>query len=109
MAIEFDFFDIQMDHPHWEENYHNITSVNHRRDLMLYVERISNELAPTCTEGLGKECVDMIYNEDMDPAVVVNKIRDIMWNYSEEMVVDGLTDAAEDHYASMRHDHYEGM
>jgi hypothetical protein len=32
-----------------------------------------------------------------------------MWNYSEDMIVDGLTDAAEDHYASMRHDHYEGM
>jgi hypothetical protein len=97
---EFDFYEIATHYPDWEDNVDCIEDMDIRRDLMRQVERDSSELAPTAAHQTGSELefVDMIFNEDMEPADVVNKLRDMLWNYAKPMTIEAIADA-ESRYA----------
>ena len=48
----FDFYEILINHPTWEENYHDITDPDIRREIMCDVEQISavRSLLPQCNK-----------------------------------------------------------
>ena len=91
---EFDFYEIATNFPSWEENIDCIDDMDIRRDLMLQVESDSSELAPTAAHQTGSELefVDMIFNDQMDPADVVNKLRTMLWNYAKPMTLEAIAD-----------------
>jgi hypothetical protein len=95
----FDFYEILINHPTWEESFHDITDPDIRREIMCDVEDISSEIAPTAMQQTGSEIewVDLIFNDDVDPAVVVAKTRELLWNYSESMIVDLVETEAAKH------------
>jgi len=103
----FDFYEILINHPSWEENYHDITDPDIRREIMCDVEEISSEIAPTAMHQTGSEIewVDLIFNDEVDPAVVVQKTRELLWNYSESMIVGLIEDEAEKHARDMGEDY----
>jgi len=91
---EFDFYEIATNFPNWEDNVDYIEDMDIRRDLMRQVERDSSELAPTAAHQTGSELefVDMIFNDQMDPADVVNKLRTMLWNYAKPMTIEAISD-----------------
>ena len=91
---EFDFYEIATTFPDWEENIDHIEDMDIRRDLMRQVERDSSELAPTAAHQTGSELefVDMIFNDQMDPADVVNKLRTMLWDYAKPMTIEAISD-----------------
>ena len=91
---EFDFYEIVTQYPDWEENIDCIEDMDIRRDLMRQVERDSSELAPTAAHQTGSELefVDMIFNDQMEPADVVKKLRTMLWNYAKPMTVEAIAD-----------------
>jgi len=95
----FDFYEILINYPTWEENHHDITDLNIRRDIMLDVEEISSELAPTAMHQVGSELewVDLVFNDEADPLLVVKTTRALLWNYSESMIVDLIEAEAAKH------------
>ena len=103
----FDFYEIMINHPSWEDNYHDITDPDIRRDIMCDVEEISSEIAPTAMQQTGSEIewVDLIFNDGVDPSVVVQKTRELLWNYSESMIVGLIEDEAEKHARDMGEDY----
>jgi len=98
----FDFYEILINHPTWEENYHDITDPDIRREIMRDVEDVSSEIAPTAMQQTGGEIewVDLIFNDDVDPSVVVAKTRELLWNYSENMIIDLIESEAAKHAES---------
>lgn len=100
---EFDFYEIVTQYPDWEDNIDCIDDMDIRRDLMRQVERDSSELAPTAAHQTGSELefVDMIFNDQMDPADVVNKLRAMLWNYAKPMTVKAIEWEAGNHYEEM--------
>jgi hypothetical protein len=100
---EFDFYEIFTNYPDWEENIDCIDDMDIRRDLMRQVERDSSELAPTAAHQTGSELefVDMIFNDEMDPADVVNKLRAMLWDYSKPMTIEAIADEAGKHADEM--------
>ena len=100
---EFDFYEIFTNYPDWEDNIDCIDDMDIRRDLMRQVERDSSELAPTAAHQTGSELefVDMIFNDQMDPADVVNKLRNMLWNYAKPMTIEAIADEASKHADEM--------
>lgn len=100
---EFDFYEIVTQYPDWEENIDCIEDMDIRRDLMRQVERDSSELAPTAAHQTGSELefVDMIFNDQMDPSDVVNKLRAMLWDYAKPMTAKAIEWEAGNHYEEM--------
>jgi len=99
----FDFYEIMVNHPDWEESYHYITDPDIRRDIMLDVEQISQELAPTAMHQVGGELewIDLVFNDAADPQLVVETTRAMLWNYSEVMIRGLIEDEAAKHADEM--------
>lgn len=100
---EFDFYEIFTNYPDWEDDIDCIKDMDIRRDLMRQVERDSSELAPTAAHQTGSELefVDMIFNDDMDPADVIIKLRAMFWNYAKPMTIKAIEWEASKHYEEM--------
>jgi len=90
----FDIYEVLTSFPDWEENVDFITDNFIRRDLMLEVERHSSELAPTAAHQFGSEYefIDLLFNDEVEPSVAIEKLRTMLWTYAKPMTEQRIRD-----------------
>ena len=99
----FDVYEILTNFPDWEESIDFITDSDVRRDLMLEVEHHSNELAPTAAHQFGSELefIDLIFNDQVEPSVAIEKLRFMLWTYAKPMTEQFIRDEEQSYVDDM--------
>lgn len=101
----FDVYEILTNFPDWEDDLDSITDNDIRRDLMVEVEYHSSELAPTAAHQYGSELefIDLIFNDEVEPLVAIEKLRKMLWNYSKPMTEKFIRDEEANYADAMKY------